>query len=126
MGIPNAVNSHYYAQINPDDCDACGICAEERCQVNAIEKGKDSYKIIREKCIGYGLCVSSCPTEAIQLFHKQPDELVFPVKDEEAWFDERARQRGVDYKMLSKSGQSFSIKPCLLFLSHLKSPPKWA
>lgn len=97
MGIPNAVNSHYYAQINPDDCDACGICAEERCQVNAIEKGKDSYKIIKEKCIGCGLCVSSCPTEAIQLFHKQPDELVFPVKDEEAWFDERARQRGVDY-----------------------------
>jgi len=97
MGIPNVVNSHYYAQINPDICDACGTCAEERCQVNAIEEGEKAYRIIKEKCIGCGLCVSSCPTEAIQLFHKQPDELVYPVKDEEAWFDERARQRGVDY-----------------------------
>lgn len=97
MGIPNVVNSHYYAQINPDNCDGCAICAEERCQVNAIEEGKDTYKIIKEKCIGCGLCVSTCPTEAIQLIHKKPDELVYPVKDEEAWFDERARQRGVDY-----------------------------
>jgi len=97
MGIPNVVNSHYYAQINPDICDACGTCAEERCQVNAIEESEETYKIIKEKCIGCGLCVSSCPTEAIQLFHKQPDELVYPLKDEEAWFDERARQRGVDY-----------------------------
>ena len=97
MGIPNVVNSHYYAQINPDICDACGTCAEERCQVNAIEEGEGAYKIIKEKCIGCGLCVSSCPSESIQLLHKQPEELVYPVKDEEAWFDERARQRGVDY-----------------------------
>ena len=97
MGIPNVVNSHYYAQINSDICDACGTCAEERCQVNAIEEGEGAYKIIKEKCIGCGLCVSSCPSESIQLLHKQPEELVYPVKDEEAWFDERARQRGVDY-----------------------------
>ncbi|MGD8520110.1 MAG: 4Fe-4S binding protein [Desulfobacterales bacterium] len=97
MGIPNVVNSHYYAQIDPDICDACGTCAEERCQVNAIEEGEEAYKIIKEKCIGCGLCVSSCPSEAIQLIHKKPEELVYPVKDEEAWFEERARQRGVDY-----------------------------
>ena len=97
MGIPNVVNSHYYAQIDPDICDACGSCAEERCQVNAIEEGEKAYKIIKEKCIGCGLCVSSCPSEAIQLVHKKPEELVYPVKDEAAWLDERARQRGVNY-----------------------------
>ena len=48
MGIPNVVNSHYYAQIDPDNCDACGTCADERCQVSAIEEGEDEYKIIEE------------------------------------------------------------------------------
>jgi hypothetical protein len=42
---------------------------------------------------------STCPTEAIQLMRKGPDEIVMPVKDEEAWFEERARQRGVDYHL---------------------------
>ena len=97
MGIPNVVNSHYFAQIDPDTCDACGTCAEERCQVNAIEEGEEVYQIVKEKCIGCGLCISSCPSGAIQLIHKKPEELIYPVKDEEAWFDERARQRGVDY-----------------------------
>jgi ferredoxin len=97
MGIANVVNSHYYAEIDSYLCDGCGTCADERCQVNAIEEGEESYKIIKEKCIGCGLCVSACHSEAIQLIHKQPEELVYPVKDEEAWFDERARQRGVDY-----------------------------
>jgi Na+-translocating ferredoxin:NAD+ oxidoreductase subunit B len=99
MGLPNVVNSYYFAQIDQDLCTACGICAEERCQVSAIEPSEDAYKIIKEKCIGCGLCVSTCPTEAIQLLRKQPDEIVAPVKDEEAWFEERARQRGVDYTM---------------------------
>ena len=99
MGIPNVVNSFYFARIDPDLCTACGICAEERCQVNAVEPGEEAYRITKEKCIGCGLCVSTCPTEAIQLVRKQPEEIVVPVKDEEAWFDERARQRGVDYHM---------------------------
>jgi ferredoxin len=97
MGIANVVNSHYYAEIDSYLCDGCGTCADERCQVNAIEEGEEAYKINKEKCIGCGLCVSTCHSEAIQLLHKQPGELVYPVKDEDAWFDERARQRGVDY-----------------------------
>ena len=97
MSLPNFINSHYYAQIDPNLCEACGTCADERCQVNAIEEGEDAYNIIKENCIGCGLCISTCPAEAIELLRKQPDEMVFPPKDENAWFDERARQRGVDY-----------------------------
>jgi electron transport complex protein RnfB len=97
MGAPNLINSHYYAQIDPDLCEACGICADERCQVRAIEAGEDAYRVIKEKCIGCGLCISTCPTDAIQLIRKQPEEMILPVKDEEAWLEERARQRGVDF-----------------------------
>lgn len=97
MGVPNVVNSHYYAQIDPNECIACGTCADERCQVKASEEGEDAYKIIKEKCIGCGLCVSTCPQEAIALVHKQSQDLIFPPKDEECWFEERGRQRGVDF-----------------------------
>lgn len=91
------VNSYYYAEIDPDECAACGTCADERCQVNAIEEGEEAYQVIREKCIGCGLCVTTCPSEAIRLVRKPPEELVPPPKDEDAWFEERGRQRGVDF-----------------------------
>ena len=97
MGAPNLINSHYYAQIDRALCNACGICAEERCQVAAIEEGEDTYKVIKEKCIGCGLCISTCPTEAIRLIRKEAEEMILPVKNEEAWMEERARQRGVDF-----------------------------
>ena len=97
MELPNVINSSYYAMIDPNLCEACGTCAEDRCQVNAIEEGGDAYEIIKEKCIGCGLCISTCPSEAIQLFRKQPEDIFPPVKDESAWFDKRAQERGIDY-----------------------------
>jgi electron transport complex protein RnfB len=73
LGIPasKVVNSHYYAEIDPDQCVACGTCADERCQVNAIEAGDDFYRVDRDKCIGCGLCVSTCPSEAILYIRAQ-------------------------------------------------------
>ena len=35
--------------------------------------------------------------EAIQLVRKPEEKIVHPPLDESAWFDERARQRGIDY-----------------------------
>jgi Fe-S-cluster-containing hydrogenase component 2 len=97
LGIPDATNSHFFAQIDPDRCVSCGTCENERCQVHAIQEDGGNYRVIRERCIGCGLCVSTCPSEAIGLLRKQPEEIVTPPQDENAWFDERARQRGVDY-----------------------------
>ena len=99
LDIPasRVVNSYYYAEIDPDECDACSICADERCQVNAIEEDEDSYQVIREKCIGCGLCITTCPSGAVKLVRKQQEELEPPPKDEMAWYEERGRQRGVDF-----------------------------
>jgi NAD-dependent dihydropyrimidine dehydrogenase PreA subunit len=101
LGIPasNVVNSHYYAEIDPDKCTFCGICAEERCQVHAIEERDDFYEAIRDKCIGCGLCVGTCPEEAIQLVHKRSEEIVLPPLNEDEWFKERGHLRGVDFSV---------------------------
>ena len=97
LGIPDASNSHFFAQVDPDKCVSCGTCANERCQVRAIEEDGGSYRVIRERCIGCGLCVGTCPSEAIGLVRKRREEIVTPPQDENAWLEERARQRGVDY-----------------------------
>jgi len=97
LGISDAVNSYYYAEIDPDECVACGTCKNERCQVNAIQEGEDAYQVIKERCIGCGLCVSTCPSEAIQLVRKDPADLNLPPKDEMGWYEARGRSRGVDF-----------------------------
>jgi len=99
LGIPasKVINSHYYAVIDPEKCISCGICAEERCQVRAIEEGEEAYRIIPEKCIGCGLCIRSCSGEAIRLVHKDHNKIVSPPINENAWFEERGRARGVDF-----------------------------
>ncbi|MFZ3046750.1 MAG: 4Fe-4S dicluster-binding protein [Desulfatirhabdiaceae bacterium] len=95
--ISKGVNSSYYARIDPDACVSCGVCASERCQVRAIEEKEDTFSVIREKCIGCGLCVSTCPSDAIQLIRKHPDEIVTPPTDEMDWYVQRGKQRGRDF-----------------------------
>jgi len=99
LGIPasKVINSHYYAEIDAEKCLSCGICAEKRCQVKAIEEGEEAYQINPEKCIGCGLCISTCSGEAIRLIRKDQEKIVPPPIDENAWFEERGKARGVDF-----------------------------
>ena len=99
LGIPatTVVNSHYCAEIDVDECNSCGVCADERCQVDAIDEKDDGYEIVPEKCIGCGLCITACPTEAIQLIRRPESEVTSPPVDQEEWYRERGRQRGVDF-----------------------------
>jgi len=49
----------YY--IDPDKCQACGICLR-KCPVEAIVGGKNQIHVIdQEKCIKCGTCFESCP-----------------------------------------------------------------
>jgi electron transport complex protein RnfB len=99
FGIPAAmvVNSHYYAVIDAESCIGCGLCANERCQVGAIEELEDTYHVIPDRCIGCGLCVGRCPAEAIRLVHKDRAAVTTPPFTEDDWFDERGKKRGVDF-----------------------------
>ena len=99
LGVPatSVVSSHYYAEIDVDECNSCGVCADERCQVGAIDEKDDYYEIISEKCIGCGLCITTCPEEAIQLKRRPESEIVPPPLDEAQWFKARGQARGVDF-----------------------------
>jgi NAD-dependent dihydropyrimidine dehydrogenase PreA subunit len=97
LGVANVTNSHFYAEIDPDECAACGVCADERCQVHAIEEGEDAYRVVKENCIGCGLCVSTCPTGAIKLVRRPEAEIQVPPTNEVDWFEQRGRRRGVDF-----------------------------
>jgi len=60
--------SNFYASVNVDDCNACGVC-EDRCPAKAITVA-DVAVIDVPLCIGCGLCASACPTKAIDLIRK--------------------------------------------------------
>ena len=50
-----------------EKCVGCGICANERCPVEAIEM-IDAIPVGKvERCIGCGLCATGCPEDAIHM-----------------------------------------------------------
>lgn len=100
-GGAKAVNSNFYAQIDAEECISCGVCADERCQVFAIEAIDDTYVVLEDKCIGCGLCVSTCPSDAITLLRKNEADIVPPPVDEKDWYKKRAASRGVDYSQFA-------------------------
>lgn len=56
------------AEINPEICIKCGLCADE-CNYDAIDTTGDIYEVIEVACQGCGKCAAICPTNAIDLQH---------------------------------------------------------
>ena len=48
----------------------------DRCQIAAIVTNEDSREVNKDRCIDCGLCVSTCPTEAISMVAKNISEPV--------------------------------------------------
>lgn len=98
LNIPatQVINSHYYAVIDPELCSQCLHCQKERCQVNAIERRDGNVIINPQQCIGCGLCISTCPENALQLHRKKEVLIQEPPKNEYRWLQERSRQRCID------------------------------
>jgi Na+-translocating ferredoxin:NAD+ oxidoreductase subunit B len=68
--------SAFQASIKGSDCINCGNCTEGRCPVDAIEMRDEVACVAAEKCIGCGLCVSICPTDAVSLLRRSTEPRV--------------------------------------------------
>ena len=91
--------SYFVSSIDQESCSACGVCADERCPMDAIVEENGSYNVLAERCIGCGACVSSCPTESITLERKPESEHDTPPKNLIEWGFQRAASRGIEIRI---------------------------
>ncbi len=88
--------SSFVATIDRQTCIQCGLCADERCPMDAIEKYHDGYKVVPERCIGCGLCTTTCPSGSATLMQKPPSEHARPPAHIVDWNLARAAARGIE------------------------------
>ncbi len=62
--------SRFEARINDAECTGCGICADERCPMKAVEMREGAAVVDTKECIGCGLCASGCPAGAIEMIDR--------------------------------------------------------
>ncbi|RJP16175.1 MAG: 4Fe-4S ferredoxin [Candidatus Abyssobacteria bacterium SURF_5] len=91
--------SNFVAVIDQDSCASCGVCADERCPMDAIVETDGSYSVISERCIGCGVCTPTCPTESIRLERRPEAEQDQPPSNLMEWNMKRAASRGIEIKI---------------------------
>jgi len=72
--------SRYRAEIDPQLCSSCGTCLD-RCYFGAIDEAEtgDDDPVMRvngHKCMGCGLCHSTCPEDAIRLVEVREEAFI--------------------------------------------------
>lgn len=69
----SVLSSSFFAKVDKELCNSCNVC-ETRCQMEALDFS-DSVPVVNlDRCIGCGLCVPTCPSEAIMLERKPASE----------------------------------------------------
>lgn len=66
-------------KIDSDKCGLCGICLES-CPFNAITFEGEKLSVDKFKCKGCGTCVSVCPTNAIEMNVDSSDKIMATIK----------------------------------------------
>jgi Pyruvate/2-oxoacid:ferredoxin oxidoreductase delta subunit len=74
-------------------CTECGECAAPRCPMDAIAPGDAGYRVDATRCIGCGVCLPVCPTDAIALVARPAGEVAPMPKTVVHWAVERDTAR---------------------------------
>lgn len=72
--------SRYCASIDKDKCNQCETCLG-RCHFGAIRREKSGMAVIPERCLGCGLCASTCPNDAITIIEVRGVEHIPSTED---------------------------------------------
>jgi Fe-S-cluster-containing hydrogenase component 2 len=62
--------------------------------MEAISESDDAYEVNRERCIGCGVCVPTCPSEAMSLVRKPEEECIQAPANMVSWMMERSMNTG--------------------------------
>jgi formate hydrogenlyase subunit 6/NADH:ubiquinone oxidoreductase subunit I len=73
LGLHGHQPSNYILSINPDTCEACGLCVD-RCPMDALDMGEESPELTEDLCIGCGVCAHKCPSESLKLVHRDGEQ----------------------------------------------------
>jgi electron transport complex protein RnfB len=93
------LHSNYYAVVAGELCSDCQAC-RPRCPMEALGTSQDGVTAVDlDRCIGCGLCVSTCPTGAIRLAAKAAP--IVPPRDRTALYLRILRER---YGLVTTAG----------------------
>jgi len=67
------------AQILPERCSLSEVCIKV-CPVAAVEKSPNGIAIDPVSCVGCGICVPRCPSDAIKLNHCTDEQLIAQIQ----------------------------------------------
>lgn len=97
FGIANVVaQSPYVSIVDVELCNACELCLEA-CQFDAISHDMTA-EINPSRCVGCGLCVLTCPDQALSLTRRPEEDITYVPANRHAWRMARAEANGVDLK----------------------------
>ena len=84
------LQTNFYAQIDAENCTACGECME-LCQMDALVSVNNHTEVLRSHCIGCGVCLNACATEAISLMKTEKEAV--PPKDSKEMYKKMIIER---------------------------------
>jgi Na+-translocating ferredoxin:NAD+ oxidoreductase RNF subunit RnfB len=85
--------SNFVASIDQETCSACGVCADERCPMDAIAEENGAYTVLPDMCIGCGVCTVTCPTESIAMLKRPESDQNQPPDNMKQWSLARTANR---------------------------------
>ena len=71
-------------EVNEQKCGSCGLCMQS-CPYNALSIGNNRINIDKFKCKGCGTCVSVCPTNAIEMNVDTSEKILKTIKILSKW-----------------------------------------
>ena len=84
------LQSNYRAVVEPELCSEFETC-HSRCPMDALDSADGATRVNDDRCIGCGLCVTTCPSEALSLVAKEQETV--PPPDQRSLYQKMLFER---------------------------------